>query len=314
MNAAFAEDVQDGLSSSPKYLSSKYFYDKKGDRLFQQIMDMEEYYLTDCEFEILDKDKENLLEICRCHRENFNLIELGAGDGAKTKLLLKHFIDRQADFTYIPVDISKNIIDYLVGKLMEEIPQLKVLGIAREYFEFLDELRYEAAKKVILFLGSNIGNFPEAEAIGFLKRIADDMHSEDLLMVGFDLKKDPVTILNAYNDSKGITAEFNLNLLSRINRELRGDFDLDQFYHYPMYDPMTGQAKSCLVSKTEQIVKIDAIDSSFEFNAGEPIYMEVSQKYDIDGIRRLADKTGLHVEKFFFDSRNYFTDAILRKR
>jgi dimethylhistidine N-methyltransferase len=311
INKQFAEDVREGLSSEPKYLHSKYFYDEIGDSLFQEIMALEEYYLTDCELEIFNKQKADILYHFYTDKKIFDLIEFGSGDGLKTKVILEHFIEKKIKFNYIPIDISPFILENLSEDLQTKLPELNIHPICDDYFHALEELnKVDFNKKIILFLGSNIGNFRGDNAIPFLKHLHADMREGDKLFIGFDLKKDPTVILDAYNDEKGITAEFNYNLLERINKELGGNFDRDSFSHYPTYNPVTGETKSYLVSLKEQSVQIDQLSQSFSFDKWEPVFTEVSQKYSLHDIHHLAEHSGFRIEKNFFDSRNYFTDSL----
>ena len=307
----FAKDILDGLSASPKYLSSKYFYDDVGSQIFQTIMRMPEYYLTDCEYEIFTTKKQQIFEAINHNETPFDLVELGAGDGLKTKVLLEHFQNQNADFYYVPIDISAQAINELLGSLRQDFQDLKVKEKIGDYFEMMHELNEtETNRKVLLFLGSNIGNFGHAKAVTFFRQLAEKMQPADKMLVGFDLKKDPNTILRAYNDPHGHTAAFNLNLLKRINRELDADFDIDTFQHYPTYDPQTGTEKSYLVSKIAQTVKLGVPEKDIQFDAWEPIFMEISQKYDETMIKKLAGEAGFWVVQNFYDPRHYFASSL----
>lgn len=306
----FAEDVKEGLNSTPKRLSSKYFYDAKGDKLFQQIMQLEEYYLTRAELNIFQTQSQHLLDLFDSGGA-FRIVELGAGDGMKTKVLLKYFQEKGADFSYCPVDISANVLEDLKRNVLAELPDLKMEPLAGDYFKVLSELKFQNHKRnIAFFLGSNIGNFRKDLAIAFLSSIQQNLAKGDFLLIGFDLKKDPKRILSAYNDSQGVTRAFNINLLQRINDELGGDFDLEAFDHNPIYDPMTGECRSYLIAKTPQKVHIKELEESFEFRAWEPIYMEVSKKYDLDEIADLAESTGFRVRENLFDEEQLFADSI----
>jgi len=310
----FADDIYRGLSSTPKYLESKYFYDAEGDKLFQKIMALKEYYLTDCEMEILNNHKDELLTYSLDSNTPFLLAELGAGDGQKTKVLLEHFFDKSVQFRYLPIDISPNVLNLMKSNLSVNFPGLKVEPYPGDYFKALDRLNHkEDGRKVLLFLGSTIGNFDYEDALAFLQSLNERMNNKDLLIIGFDLKKDPNVILRAYNDPSGITARFNLNLLQRINRELGGEFVTENFYHHPTYNPSTGEAKSYLVSRKEQTVHISKFNTFFEFKRGESIFMEISQKYDEEMIDNLAEEAGFRVKRNFYDSRNYFVDTLWQK-
>ena len=310
MNSEFYNDVIEGLKSDPKRLSSKYFYNEKGDELFQAIMALPEYYLTNSEFEILQTHKESLLNAFREGTPQFELIELGAGDGLKTKILLEHFVLNNAAFRYRPVDISENVLQILKRDLIKEIPELNFEGLSGDYFKVLEDVSNDSdeVRNVVLFLGSNIGNYKISDALNFLKRIHSSLNKGDLLLIGFDLKKDPKTILSAYNDSSGVTRDFNLNLLRRINEELDADFDLDSFSHYPTYDPLSGETKSYLISNKNQTVTVS--DQKIDFLKSEPIFMEISQKYGFEDIECMAAAAGFEISANFLDSREYFVDSL----
>lgn len=311
MNDQFSQDILEGLTSTPKYLSSKYFYDEKGDELFQQIMNLDEYYLTNCEFEILDSYKDRLLSLFASGSDRFNLVEFGAGDGYKTKVLLRHFVENQADFNYVPIDISGNVLKILKDSLKEEIPGLSVKPIQDDYFKALKKLDNQGTRNVVLFLGSNIGNFTGDQSVEFLKALRKGLHKNDLLLIGFDLKKDPSVILKAYDDSDGITRAFNFNLLERINKELNADFDLTKFRHFPSYNPQTGTTQSFLISMERQQVKV--LDKVIEFDPWESIHMEISQKYGMRDVENLAMQAGFTVVRNFYDHRSYFVDSLWRR-
>lgn len=311
MDKQFLEDVKMGLSSSPKFLSSKYFYDEAGDKLFQKIMELDEYYLTDCEFEIFTSHKADLLEHFVSACELFHLIEFGAGDAFKTKVLLRYFLEQNVAFEYNPIDISLNVIDQLTVGMNQAFPDLALSPLNLEYFKAVEEIgRQSTCRKVILFLGSNIGNFTETEADNFFLKLAALLKKGDQLLIGFDLKKDPEVILAAYNDRQGITREFNMNLLKRINRELDADFNVSQFYHYPLYDPASGSAKSYLISRKKQQVRIGAIPATLDFEEAELIFMEISQKYGLEDIENYAARAGFRIAANFFDRRKYFVNSL----
>ena len=310
----FDKDVYKGLTDFPKHLSSKYFYDAKGDGLFQEIMAMPEYYLTNSEYKILDKFKD---EICRAFFKDsneFDLIELGAGDGKKTKILLKQLAAEGVPFQYVPIDISENALNQLEESISNELPSVNVMPLQGTYFETLEQLcTMQHRRKVIMFLGSNIGNLLHPQAVEFLMSIQELMNDDDLFFIGFDQKKDPQTILNAYNDSAGITERFNKNLLARINNELDANFDLDKFLHWEVYDPETGTAKSYLVSKENQTIHINGLDLTVAFKAWETIHTEISQKYDDNVVSWLADKAGMRISSIFSDENKFYKNYILKK-
>ncbi len=306
-----ADDVRHGLSSTPKFLSSKYFYDDEGSRLFQEIMKLPEYYLTRAEFEIFKTHTGKIFDAFDAKNTIFDLIELGAGDGTKTSVLVDYFLNQDAEFNYIPIDISQEALNFLTEKFAKQFPHLSIQTEQGDYFKTLKSLGIKNEhRKIILFLGSNIGNFNWEQAIGFFKDLRAVMNDNDLLFIGFDLQKDPNTILNAYNDESGVTARFNLNLLNRLNRELGADFNLEDFSHYAAYHPIEGAARSFLMSRKEQTVFIETLDESFRFRAWEPIFMEISQKYNLEMIAELAETCGFQIVENFFDSKRYFVDSL----
>ncbi len=308
--AAFARDVAQGLSQQPRSLSSRYFYDAEGSRLFQQIMQLPEYYLTRCEYEVMEDNKEAM---CREFAGGgfFHLIDLGAGDALKTKILLQQLARQQSAFEYVPVDISGDAMAQLSQSLQSQLPAVQVEAVVGEYFKALEWLQAnKAARKVVLFLGSNIGNFKTSESQDFLRRIRSYLRPGDKLLVGVDLRKDPHQILRAYDDASGVTAAFNLNLLRRINRELGGNFDLAQFQHYAMYNPGDGVMRSFLISKTDQQVFIRDTGSTYHFSAWEAIHTENSHKYTLPHIKELGQACGFNPETVFLDKKSQFADVL----
>lgn len=307
----FATDVLQGLSASPKHLSSKYFYDDEGSRLFQEIMKLPEYYLTGCEMEIFETQATEIFRALANGSDAFDLIELGAGDGSKTAVLVSHFLQRRANITYSPIDISQEALDALSSKFATEFPDLTIRTCKGDYFQILRTLKNgEGRRKVLLFLGSNIGNFPREQSVDFFRQLRGVMNDQDLLFIGFDLQKDPHVIVRAYDDAKGVTARFNLNLLERINRELGANFDIDKWTHYAVYRPVECAARSFLISRKQQTVRIEALDRSFEFEQWEAVFMEISQKYNLRMIESLAGESGFEIKQNFFDSRNYYCNSL----
>jgi dimethylhistidine N-methyltransferase len=309
----FAHDVLRGLSSTPKELSSKYFYDDEGSRLFREIMKLPEYYLTGCEYEIFSTQTDEIFRSFTNPGNAFDLIELGAGDGTKTAVLVDHFLKRNADISYSPIDISQEALDALTAKFNREFPDLRMNAMNGDYFKILESLKTKGGRpKILLFLGSNIGNFDRERSVAFFRSLCEVMSEDDRLFVGFDLQKDPHVIANAYDDAAGVTARFNLNLLTRINRELGGNFELDKFSHYANYRPIEGSARSFLISREKQTVHIDAIGRDFEFDQWEAVFVEISQKYSLKMISELASESNFEVTRNFFDRRKYYCDSLWR--
>ncbi|MCE7056118.1 L-histidine N(alpha)-methyltransferase [Algoriphagus sp. AGSA1] len=310
----FAQDVMLGLNSKPKTLPSKYFYDAKGDKLFQQIMALPEYYLTRKEYEILEGLHQEILANILALKKPFNLVELGAGDGLKTKILLRFLVNNKIAFSYYPVDFSGSVLEELEQSLAQELPGLEVTPIQSTYRDSLRHQEWENGNpNLILFLGANIGNFGVEEAKNIVDHLRVGTKKGDQVLLGFDLKKNPQTILDAYHDAQGVTREFNLNLLDRINRELGGDFDLESFVHWPSYDPVSGECRSHLVSKKSQLVSIEALNQTFDFEAYECIFTEISKKYSFSEINALALSGGFQVIENFTDSEGYFSDVLWRR-
>jgi dimethylhistidine N-methyltransferase len=307
----FRHDVIDGLTQDPKRISSRYFYDAEGDRLFQAIMASPDYYVTRAEEEILRDSTDAVLEALVNGHERFSLFELGAGDGTKTKHLLRRALEQGRDPVYRPIDISRNALEVLHDALKKELPTLRFQAEQGEYFEAVQRSFKDASEaKAVLFLGSNIGNLPRERAIELLKGVADNLGPADRFLVGFDRKKDPATIRRAYNDREGHTRDFNLNLLARMNKELGANFELDAFVHAPVYCPATGRALSYIVSTKDQEVLIPGADVPIVFRAWEALHTEISQKYDMPMIEDLAKHAGLRITASFTDSRGYFTDVV----
>jgi dimethylhistidine N-methyltransferase len=311
----FAFDTLKGLTSKNKYLLPKYFYNDRGSRIFQKIMGMPEYYLTDSELSIFETQKNELCAALTKGTKAFQLIELGAGDGLKSKILLNTFSHGKHNFIYKPVDISRHVLQQLTNDLHKSMPELRVKEYVGDFFSLIKNFASEnGIPKVVLFLGSNIGNFSNDETDQFFQLLAGMMHTQDKVLLGFDLKKSPETIMNAYNDKHGFTREFNFNHLQRINHELGADFNTDNFMHHVTYDPITGETKSYLISKKRHSVSLPTFETEIEFVKWEPIFMELSKKYDIEEINSMAGKYGFFAGSHFLDDKKYFADSLWVKK
>lgn len=307
----FSLDVLLGLSTKRKFIPSKYFYDDEGSRLFERIMDLPEYYPTRCEAEILARHQEDIAGLLR--GSDFSCVELGAGDGRKTRILLRRFLEDGLKLRYVPIDISEASVKALTRALAVEAPGLECAGLVSEYFDALRWLnRHDARRKLVLFLGSNIGNFDAARSRVFLKTLWNSLNDGDLVLTGFDLKKDIDVLLAAYNDRQGVTDAFNLNVLARVNRELGGRFDLAKFQHFGTYNVFSGAMESYLVSLERQSVAVEDLSLSFDFQPYEPIHLEYSYKYLLGDIEAMAKETGFTVEATYLDSRRHFADSVWR--
>jgi dimethylhistidine N-methyltransferase len=308
--SAFARDVFRGLSRSPKSLPSMYFYDAEGSRLFQRITELEEYYLTRCEAQILDSHAAEI--VAAVLPGPLRLVELGAGDGRKTEILLRRLLDAGLCFEYVPIDICRQSVLDLAASFQGRFDgSLRMRGIVAEYFDGLASLRWASRRpNLVLFLGSSVGNFSHAEARQFFRRLRESLRPGDFVLVGFDLKKDLEILRRAYNDAAGVTRLFNLNLLARINRELGGEFDRRRFAHYGPYSFREECMESWLVSLENQEVPIHALGRSFSFRAWEGVHVECSHKYDLAQIESFASTAGFRVQKHFFDCRRWFADSL----
>lgn len=312
MTDNFANDVLKGLTAINKHLPSKYFYDDNGSRIFQEIMNMPEYYPTNAEFEILSMQSKQIFEALKFSGP-FNIVELGAGDGFKTFKLLEYLVQNDVNFHYVPIDISQEAIDILTQRLKEKLPSLKIHPKVGDYFEILKENKQSDYPSLLLFLGGNIGNYLEHRAKELLQLFNENMKTGDKLLIGFDLKKNPIIIHNAYYDKHGITKRFNLNLLIRINRELDADFKIDDFDFYCYYNPTTGNVKSYIVSLRKQTVHLKAINEVIHLDYDELIWTELSKKYALEEISELANHAEFTVENNFLDCKHYFTDSLWTK-
>lgn len=309
----FRNDVLKGLSSPNKYIPCKYIYDEEGSRLFKAISNLPEYYLTRAELQIFKKNGDffrNLFE-----KQNCNIIELGVGDGHKTKILIEHLYKRKIFFRYYPIDISSSSINEVINALNVDFKDIEVNGFIADFSCNLECLsNIKTGINLILFLGSNIGNMDYKQSIIFLKNIKKSLKIGDFLLIGFDLKKDPIILNRAYNDSRGLSEKFSKNLLNRINKELGGNFKNDFFSYSSVYDPQIGAVVTNLVSKQNHSVYINSINKVFSFKKGEKIHTESSYKYNQKDIEILAKKSGFRVIKNLFDDQNFFTDSLWQVR
>lgn len=307
----FARDVLAGFSAPRKYLPSKYFYDARGSKLFERITEIDEYYLTGCEFDVLARCGPAI--VGSLEAEALDVIELGAGDGRKTKVLLSSLLAAGKQLHYMPVDISASAVRELVASVRQSHRSLPVTGFTGEYFDCLRALRRQPGRaSLVLFLGSTIGNMDHLSAMQFLRTLRRHLHEGDYLLIGFDLKKDIDLLLAAYNDSAGVTREFNLNVIRRINRELGGRMPVEKFEHYGFYNPVKGAMESYLISLEEQDVAIDLLDRSFHFDAYEGIHLEQSTKYLEKDILDMARHAGFESVAHWHCARGWFVDALWR--
>jgi dimethylhistidine N-methyltransferase len=296
----FLSDVIDGLSQPAKRLSCKYFYDELGSQLFDQICELDEYYLTRTEQAIMDRHSK---EMAAQLAEGVMLVEFGSGSSTKTHVLLENLIKPSA---YVPVDISEDHLLKTAVGLRKKFPQIEVLPVVADFtksFE-LPEPTIEPSHAAIYFPGSTIGNFEPVEARRLLSNIEMLLGHDGGLLIGIDLQKEPSIIHAAYNDAEGITDQFNLNILNRINTELDANFDVEQFEHLAFYNQPLGRVELYLVSCRDQAVKVG--DRTFEFSEGERIFTEFSHKYTIEGFAALAGEAGFSLHQDWTDPQQLF--------
>lgn len=307
--ATFAEAVADGLGSSPRTLPCRFLYDERGSLLFEDICELEEYYPTRTEAAILAR---HAADIASHFSVPITLAELGSGSSTKTRLLIEAFLASQGTLRYVPVDISGSILDQSARELLDSYEGLEIHAIASEYRVGLRHVGREIHRpKLIAWLGSNIGNFSREEATAFVQRIRESMSDGDHVLFGIDLRKDREILERAYDDAKGVTAAFNLNLLARVNRELGGEFLLERFEHRATWRPDEGRVKLDLVSRVDQEVRIRDLEMAVKFQAGEPIHTEDSYKYSLHEIDTLAADCGLRVVERWLDERSWFSLNLL---
>ena len=299
-SADFLSDVVTGLSSNPRTIPCKYFYDAQGAALFQKICELPEYYVTRTEIDILDQYRS---DIASQLGPKIELIGLGTGAGTKTRILIEALEDPAV---YIPVDISEKQLRQSTALFRKTFRDLEILPVCADYLQsvVLPLPLRKPARNIVYFPGSTIGNFEPDEALQFLRRIANVCRGGGGLLIGVDLKKDRQVLEAAYNDSAGVTAEFNLNLLRRINRELGGDFDLDQWRHRAIYNSHAGRIEMHLITKSDQSVHLN--EHTFDFRRTENIITEYSYKYAPDEFTRLAAKAGFNFGRMWTDDARLF--------
>ncbi|MGE0815766.1 MAG: L-histidine N(alpha)-methyltransferase [Vicinamibacterales bacterium] len=307
--AALAAHVAEGLSAPQKFLSSRYFYDDEGSRLFQQIMALPEYYLTRVEHDILRTEGAGLAADIVDGATAVDLVELGAGDGEKTITLCQALAGTGVPVEYFPVDVSPFALKELAARFAARLPAVPVHPTTGDYLRQWPATT-PGHRQAVLLLGSNLGNFTPDASLALLRRVRSQLSDGDLLVVGLDLQKDPHVIRAAYDDGAGVTARFNLNLLRRLNRELGMDFALDRFSHYTCYNPLDGAVRSFLVSRVEQLVRCESLGRTYSFRAGETIYTEQSQKYTDALIARLAGRAGFDVRHHHRDPKGWYTVVV----
>ena len=295
------DEVLEGLRRDPKTLSPKFFYDERGSQLFERITELPEYYLTRAELSIM---RANIDEIARLIGPEASLIEFGSGSSMKTRILLEH-LDRLA--AYVPVDISTEHLVAAAEALAAEFPHIEVLPLAVDFTRPFDlpQPKVTPLRNIVYFPGSTIGNFMPSAAQALLEVMYHEAREDGALLIGVDLEKDPAILERAYNDSAGVTAEFNLNVLRRLNNELDANFDLEKFRHMALYHETPGRIEMHLVSTAAQAVTIAG--EIFHFEEGESIRTECSHKYTLDEFRAMAERAGFAVDRVWMDGERLFS-------
>jgi L-histidine N-alpha-methyltransferase len=305
----FVGDVREGLTDDPKHLPPKWLYDDRGSKLFEQITQLDEYYLTDRERAIFAAHADDIVDRCA---EETGLVELGAGSAEKTRLIVDALVDRQGSALYCPIDISQQALE-MAHRRFEDDENVTVRGVQGEFVEGLTELDATDGPRLIAFIGSSIGNMELEDQRDLLRAIADAMRPEDRFLLGTDMRKDPSILRPAYDDSEGVTARFTLNLLRRLNRELGADFDLDAFEHEVRFNPEKSAIESFLVSQRDQDVHIDALDLTVHFDEREATHVENSFKYTDEMLDDLSATARLDRETSWFDADEWFGVHLFRK-
>lgn len=304
----FAEDVRRGLSAEPKHLFPKYLYDDLGSKLFEAICYLDEYYLTRAEGQILATHADEIIESIPGDK---TLIEMGSGSASKTRAIIEALLRNQEQLKFIPVDISASALENSSRALLRSYETLSIEGYAADYFDALVALGATSrGRTLVLFLGSNIGNFEQEEALTFLRAIRSVLRDGDGLLLGADLKKDSATLEAAYNDKLGVTQSFIVNELARINRELGANFDLSQFKLRSKYDSEAGRVEVHLESLSPQSITIADLNLQVTLKVGEHIHVEKAHKYDMDQLSVLAAASGFRRARTWCDDRRFFSSSL----
>ncbi len=306
----FAEEISFSLNRTGKFIPPKFFYDKKGSDLFEKICTLPEYYPTKTEIMILNKLKDELPSYLD---QTFRVVELGSGTSVKTRIILDIFSKLYGSVEYFPIDISE-ILAESSEDLLRNYENLHITGIIDTYEGGLEFLKnYDDKKNLILFLGSSFGNFPPKDGYEFLQKINSTMKKGDLFLIGLDLVKDKQILESAYNDSQGVTAEFNLNVLSRINDELDADFNLKNFSHHSLYNENDQRIEMYLKSLVDQSVVISKSNLMLKLEKDELIHTEYSHKYRLSQIHKLLDDVGFEIKHTWLDDKSHFSLTLISK-
>ncbi len=314
-----AMDIATGLRAKPKTLSPKYFYDAEGSALFEEITRLPEYYLTSTEHSILTRYASEILQISAnghpvpAAPEKLTVLELGAGSASKTLVLLRELLSMQRRVRFVPIDVSHSALQEAVQRINEVLPKVEVCPEVADYTESLGRLDQAAGRKLVLYIGSSIGNFEPFYAGSLLRNVGLSLNKGDAVLLGTDMRKPEDVLLRAYDDSRGVTAAFNKNVLRHINRELHANFDLNAFRHRAIWNSEESRIEMHLESLREQTVYIAALSLDIRFERGETIHTENSYKFTMPMIRAITENSGFKLERTWSDPQDWFTVHLLRR-
>lgn len=311
---AVAAEALRGLTATPKSLSPWLFYDEPGSQLFERITELPEYYLTRIERSIFAAHAEEIIAQA-AQGQYLEIWELGAGTASKTGLLLRAAVDRQSEIHYYPIDVSETALAAACQQIEQSLPGVRVLPQVADYTRnFVLPAGSQANRRLVLYIGSSVGNFSPEDALALLKDIRRQLCPGDALLLGTDLVKDAATLLAAYDDAAGVTAEFNRNILRRLNRELGADFKAERFAHRAQWNATASRIEIYLESLEEQNVRIASLDMDVELAAGETIHTENSYKFTIASVRQLLNRAGFQLHRTWMDRRNWFGVHLARAK
>jgi L-histidine N-alpha-methyltransferase len=302
-NDATASAAREGLTATPKWLPAKLFYDEAGSALFEQITELPEYYLTRTERSIFENFAPEILQSAG---PSLTLVELGAGTAAKTCILIEELLRRQSRAMFYPIDVSPSALQEAATQLGRQFPQLRVNPIVADYTGGVEALTRISGRKLVLYIGSSIGNFEPDNSIRVLRRVRRTLRAGDALLLGADFAKSPKILVPAYDDAQGVTAAFNKNVLARLNRELEANFDLDTFRHVALWNRRCSRMEMHLESTIAQQVFIPALDLDIAFAKGERIHTENSYKYTPEMIESILRESGFRLEQSWHDRQKWF--------
>ena len=311
MENSFENDILKGFTAKNKYIPDRDYYDDRGSVYFQELMHNKDYYVFNSELEIFNKYKNEIINKFLKNCDSINLIEFGAGDGLKTEILIKELLKNKVDFNYIPIDFSKKYIDDMVISFSNKFPELKINGIVADYFDALKQISTSNKKNIILFIGSSFGGLNDSEASEFLAKLSKLMKTNDLLLIGFDLKKSPEILYKAYHNTCYNWCNY---LLGRINNELNANIDLNNFEYYTNYNPENGEFKWYFLSKINQNFYIKKIDLNISLKKYETLYIGQSKKFSEVEIEKLSFLNNFNIVKNYTDENNYFIDSMWVKK